>query len=203
MLEEFRTVICTIENQSNYNEIDIIVKDCNGDKVYPSKKGKDFQFNRDINSSYRKKADIDSVNLSKVWLLVGEKDKKEELLQVGRSESLKCMLENDINRDTKSIVYKLKNKYGNLIDNYSALIFYEVDIDKYLDYNDEIFELLKKTEINDNLYLRQAYYKIKASFVEGKIASDENVKEKLWNYSRGLDKEFYYCYCDKKNTPLK
>ncbi len=154
-----------------------------------------------VNKSFRDTYIKDkNYNLSSVWVLIGlNSDKKDkQILQVGKSKNCECMLINDINPDVHSIITSSGNKYGNL--SYENLSFYQIDINAYLEKDNHIHHILKEICPEDE-NLKSAYYNIKASYVEGKIASSikENATDTLWHKSpTGIDGDIYNYF--KSNT---
>lgn len=208
--EKFLIKICSISVKEN----NIILCDCEGYEIlliknnkiiyshsgvsqeFPSKDIDTIRYSYTINSKFRKKHlnNTDS-DLSAVWILTGfnESENEEKLLQTGRNRNTECMLKNDINSNVHSIIKKEDNKYGRL--KYDTLSFYQVNIDSYLREDKNISQILRDVS-PENKHLKNAYFNIKASYAEGKIASSiEN--EALWHKSPcGIDGDIcnFYTY---------
>ena len=201
VLKDCLRKICSISKKNN----SIILFDCKdkevysikGEKIYYSHSGiiqefsieerKTIKYFYTINNEFRNTYNIKKVyDLATVLILVGRKDGKEKILQVGRNKSFKNMLNGDINFDARYIIQGSDNKYSKL--NYDTLSFYQVDIDSYLEGDEHIFEILNG-EVPQNEVLKAAYYNIKAAYVEGKLAALENAD--LWNPSGGIDGYIY------------
>lgn len=168
---------------------------------FPSSYIRAIRYISTVNKKFRETYLTDKdFKLSAVWILTGlnSTENEEKILQVGRNKNSECMLANDIGSDVHSIIRRLENKYGNL--DYEILSFYQVNLDSYLEEDKHISQILKKVCPEDE-YLKFAYYNIKASYVEGKIASSikENAMDTLWHKSpTGIDGDIYNYF--KYNT---
>lgn len=153
-----------------------------------------------VNKKFRETYFTDKdFKLSAVWILTGLNsiENEETILQVGRNKNSQCMLTNDISSDVHSIISRAKNKYGNL--NYEIFSFYQVDIDSYLEEDLHISKILGEVCPKDE-HIKAAYYNIKASYVEGKIASLTKETDTLWHKSpTGIDGDIYKYFIHKNN----
>lgn len=200
-LHDCLKMICSISKNENSN----ILYDCNKIKVYSYSKNKceyihnnmtkifencqaskNIRYFTTINKAYRNSSS--SYEFSVVWILVGKKGNYEEIIQVGRNKSINHMLNNDINIDARYILEGGDKKYSS--QKYDVLTFYQVDIDKFLNKNDDeiIYSILNENPPLDK-NLKAAYYNFKAAYVEGKLASLENAK--LWKSSGEIDGDIY------------
>lgn len=133
-----------------------------------------------------------------VWVLVGKRGNEERCLQVGQSKNLTRMLSNDIRKDVNEILFdeypKEKNlpKYKALTEKYQKLEFYEVDINSV-----DVEETIWNYTFYEDDNLKKVYLTILASYVEAKIAVEEECaaeesEDGLWNPSpTGVDGYFY------------
>lgn len=206
--------ICTICKKGNssflYDCEDNEILSISNQKVIYSHSGKKDKFSKEelktiryfrtVNDKFRKNYYAEDLfYLSSVWLLIGIKDKEEILLQVGRSKSSVHMLTDDIAVDARYIIEGGDNNYASL--DFDILSFYQIDIDSYLnETNDQaIFEILRE-KAPDDPDLKSAYYRIKAAYVEGKIAALR--KAKIWNPSGGMDGDFYHYNMNHKSDMI-
>lgn len=168
--------------------------DCEGNKIE-----KTARYTRTINLRYRnirKEKNLHDEKLSVVWILVGiSKGKEGKILQVGRNCSLTRMLSSDIRKDVKEILEGVSNsKYCKLCNTYEELVFFEVNIEKYLSKDNVFQQLFGEISLAkmENFHLYSLYQTIRASYVEGKIAAmgrckKENIKDEknMWCPSPG------------------
>lgn len=152
-----------------------------------------------MNRRYRKKRAVrtDNTNTPIVWMLIGKNEMNEEIcLQVGRNKNLQRMLSTDIRLDVHEIRSGDENtKYGQLVKEYRALEFYEIDIDNYLKEDDVFCKCFG--QIPQNEYLASAYFTLRAAYVEGKVVAEYGCRKekdngRMWCPSPdGLDGSFY------------
>ncbi len=179
--------ICSIEKKNNT----WVLYDCDDESIrIPAE---DSIFPSSMNMRYRNKRSNDGKvenDSSVVWILVGYTDKENCIYeQVGRNNSLTNMLA-EIKEDIKCFYFG-KKKYVNLKGKqYTKLVFYEVDIDKYLESDDLFKQLFTEVPKDPSLYL--AYRYNKAAYVEGKIGALTKADGNMYHES-GLDK-YYYGY---------
>ena len=145
-----------------------------------------------MNRRYRNKRGKDVEDLSCVWFLVGKSDKGKEWIQVGRNLNLTSMLSRDIKEDIKEVCSGT-GRYRKLNEEYKELIFREIDIKDYINNDEEAKKILGKepTDIN----LKRAYWVNCASYIEGKLAYENNAK--LY-HSSALDGCYYAYFKSKK-----
>lgn len=203
--------ICSISKKDNST----VLFDCKDKEVYSKKGEKLFYFHAGIsqefeiedskkikyfytvNHEFRKAHKTDKTyKLPTVWILIGQNDGEEKLLQVGRNKSSEHMLRGDISIDARHIIEGGDNKYSKL--DYSILSFYQVDIDLYLDEDKDIFKILNR-DVPQNEALVAAYYNIKAAYVEGKLAALSEQRPVLWNPSGGIDGDFHRYFQKTEN----
>lgn len=189
-IEEFSTLICKIcestEKSSILNQI--------------SKYFKEKPIVED--EEYR-------IKLGRVWILIGKRkeDSKYVALQIGQSEDIKKEIQNNITHMFNTILdnideHERRNKiiyltqkefeykkgenkvaylYRHLKRDYSNLKFYEVDIDKYLNIN------------NNNQILDISYHLSKDYVAESKLAAE--TEPYYWNYYHsGVGKRAYFYF---------
>lgn len=111
--------------------------DCKGDEL-PSPSAERI-FSSAMKLRYQNKQRNKKSDTSTVWILVGITEDNEKICeQVGRTKDLKNTLD-EIKDNIKKFLNTDDGKYGKLKrKNYKELVFYEVDIDKYLE-NDKLF----------------------------------------------------------------
>lgn len=126
--------------------------------------------------------------ISTVWVLVGFKeDGGETWEQVGRTKDLKNSLD-EIRENVKQF-YNSDKKYGALKNKkYHKLVFYEVDIDKYLQ-DDLLFKAMYGEPPKDSFF-SLAYYFIRAAYVEGKLGCEKSA----CMYRKSSLDEYFYSY---------
>lgn len=154
--------------------------------------------NRKWNNSYRikrnKMKQFPAPEQPVIWLLCGETKDEEVVIQIGRSKSLKSMFK-ELNRNRYQIISRT-GKYKNAGDSlynstYSALTFYELNINSYLENEKEAADLLPETA-PQNRNLNFSYLKIRASYAEGKLAYETNANKQMWRPSpTGIDGDIF------------
>ena len=137
-----------------------------------------------------------------IWILTGilKQDGEEKLIQVGQCKNLTQMLSGDIRKDVRQIISENdpNGKYSTLRQEYKELFFYEVELDDF-----DICDIGVKLCFPIDTILKRAERAIKAAYVEGMIASQNNcLKNKsvygIWNPSTiGLD-GYFYSYFESK-----
>lgn len=192
MNEEVYVKICSIQlkNDSWY------LCDCNDEKLpLPSK---ERIFSSAMKKRYLKKRK-GRKDLSTVWVLVGVTNENKGICeQVGRTKDLINSL-NEIRENIKDFYNSNNGKYGILKNkNYKEIVFYEVDIDKYLK-DDELF-IRTYGEAPRDTYLSLAYYFLRAAYVEGKIGSETSPS---MYHKSSLDEYFYLHYENQKELKNK
>ncbi len=196
-------------NIPKYQICKILIDKDNGKKIWYDCQDEEIKSTNAMNRHYRRKRkeNILEEDVSTVWILSArEKDKKQNYIQVGRSKNLKRMLSGDIRLDVKEIINTNNEfggtKYNKLIEKYSELIFFEVDLEKYFFNNFTV-------NIPEDTNLKKIYWSIIAAWAEGKIAAENNCKkdsiddDRMWNPSPdGLDGYFYSYYreCEEKSV---
>ncbi len=150
-------------------------------------------FSSAMKKRYLKKREKHRDDISTVWILVGiTSDGKKICEQIGRTKDLINSL-TEIKNNVKDFFYSDSGKYGVLKKkNYKEIVFYEVDINKYID-NDELFIKMYGNEPEDE-YLLAAYYFIKAAYVEGKLGFETSAS---MYHKSSLDGYFYEYYKEK------
>lgn len=182
-----KEIICSIRLQNETWHF----YDCNGDELRePSKKS---IFSSAMKKRYLKKRKNKQIDISTVWILVGIIDENKKICeQVGRTKDLINSL-NEIKDNVKDFFYDEDGKYGVLRQkNYKELIFYEVDIDKYIEKDKLFIELYGNAP--DNVHLSSAYYFIRAAYVEGKLGCDTSASM----YHKSSLDGYFYDYYKKK-----
>ena len=151
-------------------------------------------FPSSMNRRYRAKRKGNAIDedISCVWFLIGKKNNASRWVQVGRTSNITNMLSNDIKNDIKEF-YSGHGRYGELQKKYTELIFYEVDIEKYIKTDTEALKILGTSPIDMNL--RMAYFINCAAYIEGKMAFEHTPD--LYNPSI-LDGCYYRYFKDKK-----
>lgn len=163
MDDGFQKRICSIKKENNnwnlYDYEDKLLRRPSANTYFPSS----------LNMRYRikRKEFFEDEDTSCVWILIGKKNSITKWIQVGRTKNLKNLLSNDIKEDIKEF-YSGNGKYGQLQDKYTELIFFEIDILKYIRVDKVAHTILGKAPINK--YLRQAYFVNCAAYIEGKLA---------------------------------
>lgn len=131
---------------------------------------------------------------STIWVLVGyKKNNEEKFEQVGRTKDLINSL-NEIRENVKDFFGNDNSKYGKLKrKGYTEIVFYEVNIDDYLQ-DDRLFvETYGKPPTDGNL--SSAYYFLRAAYVEGKIGVE---KSPNMYHPSSLDGFFYSYFIEVK-----
>ncbi|MCR4740820.1 MAG: hypothetical protein K5886_11260 [Lachnospiraceae bacterium] len=139
----------------------------------PNTSSPNAYFPKSLNQRYRnirKTYGIDE-DISCVWFLTGKKNGREEWIQVGRTKTLNNMLSSDIKEDIKAFFYGT-GKYGELGKEYSELIFYEIDVIRYIEADKEAQGIFGKMPDDKNLKL--AYLVNCAAYIEGKESFENN-----------------------------
>lgn len=186
MNEKIYKKICSLilENGSWY------LYDCSDNKLKQLSEEGNFPYAMKRNYLNKRKGRID---ISTVWVLVGFTDDKEVYEQVGRTKDLINSL-NEIRENVKDFYNNEDGKYGVLKKReYKKIVFYEVDIDKYIE-TDELF-LKTYGEPPKDEFLSLAYYFIRAAYVEGKLGS---VTCASMYHKSSLDEYFYSYYDNQK-----
>lgn len=168
--------------------------DCNGNELpVPSEKR---IFSSAMKLRYQNKRGDKERGISTVWILVATtEDNGNICVQVGRTKDLKNTLD-EIRENVKKFFNPKDKKYGKLKGkNYKELVFYEVNIAEYIK-NDNEFKSLCKVAPKEE-FLLEAYYFIRAAYVEGKLGALTYADENMYHKS-SLDEYFYEYFKAKR-----
>ena len=194
-MNDYQIEICKIiiEKNTENNTEKKTLYDCNNQEIKTT---------NTMNRRYRTKRKnfISEENVAVVWILLAiDESEKEHYIQVGQNRNLTRMLSGDIGPDINEILNN-RNKYSDLTSKYNTLIFYEINLSKYLvNIFDKDIPLIPS---DDNF--KKIYWTIIASCAEGKLAAEYKCKKegktdtRMWNPSpTGLDGYFYLYYNSK------
>lgn len=168
--------------------------DCNGGELpIPSA---ERIFSSAMKLRYQNKRGDKECDISTVWILVGTtEDNEYRCVQVGRTKDLKNTLD-EIKENIKKFFNPKDKKYGKLKGmNYKELVFYEVNIAEYIK-NDNEFKKLCQVAPKEEILL-EAYYFIRAAYVEGKLGALTYADENMYHKS-SLDEYFYEYFKAKR-----
>lgn len=189
-----KEMICKVKlNKDKYKYKDKYcweLYDCN--ERYLQVLSDERRFSQLMKRRYLEKKKHKNNDVSTVWILVGiSKTCEKNCEQVGRTTDLINTL-NEIREDIKDF-YRNGKKYGGLKKNYTELVFYEVDIDKYME-NDESFKTMYGNVPEDE-HLLSAYCLIRAAYVEGKLGFITSANM----YRKSPLDGYFYEYIKKKS----
>lgn len=229
MLDYCTKTICSIEKEDNK----YILKDCNGNSIWNTEKG-NSKISQPLNQKTRtyiescKGTGFASDN-QMVWILAIKTKENERLYKnIAVCKYFKYAI-NEINVHIKQLIgiiqdnlTKTKNYQDLWSDEVSEVEFLEVNIDKYIEMQNELHELQKNApyiysliSMNENDKTessRNILRKNQAEFIEGKIASNYNLKNSginlknsgIWYPSSlGIDGEIYSYYNNISNNGEK
>lgn len=219
MLDYCTKTICSIENKDNKYTLN----DCNGNSIWKTEYGIS-KFSQALAQKTRtyiescKGTGFASDN-QMVWILAIKTKENERLYKnIAVCKYFKYAI-NEINVHIKQLIgiiqdnlTKTKNYQDLWSDEVSEVEFLEVNIDKYIEMQNElqknapyIYSLISMNENDKTESSRNILRKNQAEFIEGKIASNYNLKDSgIWHPSSlGIDGEIYSYYNNISNNGEK
>ena len=220
MLDGCTKLICSIKKEKVQDETEeqIIykIKDCNGDSVWET--NENTPISKALYAKTKKYLELCKKPENRgyasdnqmVWMLaVKPKEGETSYKNIAVCKRFQYAMD-EINVHIKQLIYNIPNELNKTKtyqalwgDKESEIEFLEVNIDKYIGEQSDlqkrdtyIYSLISAETPNMTESLKNISRKIRASFVEGKIASDyELKKDGIWNPSgAGIDGDIYEHY---------